>query len=104
MDNLWIALCEVRARPNVEVLGPGRTRAFAHFLGNAADVETFRERIAGVTDAMGLVLVSFEDAQLYEDYASQRATDARLCQLAESANAGGFVKWGTFHTFPADDA
>jgi len=80
-----------------------RNKAFVNCLANARDVAEYEREIAAALGTRGFDLVALEDVEPLATRLRRASVAEDLLSLAEQVRADGSPKFGTFHTWTAEE-
>ena len=99
---IWIGLAEVHHRPGSGVLLDSNA-AFVNALAYASNEAEYRDAITDRLNAMGFDLISVEDAEPLSTRLKEHVVGKDLLELAPEVERTGVPRFGTFHTWTADE-
>lgn len=103
LQELWIGLVQVRARPNSDVLGSAKGAYFNLITWAASDTE-FKKKATILCDDLGLFVEEVEDEMPVNERQKSSTLSDELQELIEQAGANpDAILYGTFHRWLTED-
>jgi hypothetical protein len=99
---VWVGFVEVVHRPGAGVL-LDRNGAYVNVLALAADVLEYAEQVRAALRDAGFDVVAMEDVEPLSRRRERYALQQDLLTLAQDVETSGLVRFGTFHTWTAED-